>query len=50
LDADQLVRPLIEYLRKGGGIEQLEVAGSYRRRMETVGDLDILPLAKNPNR
>jgi DNA polymerase (family 10) len=42
LDADQLVRPLIEYLRKGSGIEQLEVAGSYRRRMETVGDIDIL--------
>ena len=42
LDADQLVRPLVEYLRKGGGIEQLEVAGSYRRRMETVGDIDIL--------
>ncbi len=42
LDADQLVRPLIEYLREGGHIEQLEVAGSYRRRMETVGDIDIL--------
>jgi DNA polymerase (family 10) len=42
LDADQLVRPLIEYLHKGGDIEQLEVAGSYRRRMETVGDIDIL--------
>ena len=34
LDADQLARPLIEYLRKGGGIDQIEVAGSYRRRME----------------
>ena len=42
LDADQLVRPLIEHLRSGGGIEDLEVAGSYRRRMETVGDIDIL--------
>jgi DNA polymerase (family 10) len=42
LDADQLVRPLVEHLRKGGNIEQLEVAGSYRRRMETVGDIDIL--------
>ena len=42
LDADQLVRPLIAYIRKGGGIEQLEVAGSYRRRVETVGDIDIL--------
>jgi DNA polymerase (family 10) len=48
LDADQLVRPLLEYLRKGAGIEQLEVAGSYRRRMETVGDLDLLAACENP--
>ena len=48
LDADQLARPLIEYLRKGGGIDQLEVAGSYRRRMETVGDLDILATCEKP--
>ncbi|HEY7316449.1 MAG TPA: DNA polymerase/3'-5' exonuclease PolX [Candidatus Binatia bacterium] len=48
LDADQLVRPLIEYLRKGGGIDQLEVAGSYRRRMETVGDIDILAASGSP--
>ncbi|HUK41328.1 MAG TPA: nucleotidyltransferase domain-containing protein, partial [Candidatus Acidoferrales bacterium] len=47
LDADQLVRPLLEYLRKGGSIERLEVAGSYRRRMETVGDLDILAACEN---
>jgi DNA polymerase (family X) len=45
LDADQLVRPLIEHLRKGGNLEQLEVAGSYRRRMETVGDIDILAMS-----
>ena len=48
LDADQLVRPLIAYLRKPGDIEQLEVAGSYRRRMETVGDIDILAASDNP--
>lgn len=48
LDADQLARPFIEHLRKGGGIEQIEVAGSYRRRMETVGDLDILAACENP--
>jgi len=49
LDADQLVRPLIEHLRSGGGIEQLEVAGSYRRRMETVGGIDILVASDKPN-
>jgi DNA polymerase (family 10) len=48
LDADQLVHPFVEYLRKGGDIEQLEVAGSYRRRMETVGDIDILAASDTP--
>ncbi|HXG52825.1 MAG TPA: DNA polymerase/3'-5' exonuclease PolX [candidate division Zixibacteria bacterium] len=48
LDADQLVRPLVDYLRKGGDVEQLEVAGSYRRRMETVGDIDILAASEKP--
>jgi DNA polymerase (family 10) len=48
LDADQLAHPLTEYLRKGGNIEQLEVAGSHRRRMETVGDIDILACTERP--
>jgi DNA polymerase (family 10) len=47
-DAEQLVRPLIEYLHAGGDIDKLEVAGSYRRRMEAVGDIDILVASENP--
>jgi DNA polymerase (family 10) len=41
-EVDQLVRPVVEYLRQAPGISNLEVAGSYRRRKETVGDVDIL--------
>jgi DNA polymerase (family X) len=41
-DVDQFVSPLLEHLHQAPGIKQLEVAGSYRRRKETVGDLDIL--------
>jgi len=47
-DAEQLARPLIEHLGAGGDIEKVEIAGSYRRRMETVGDIDILVASENP--
>ena len=41
-DADRLVEPLLAYLRHAPGIGQVEVAGSLRRRQETIGDIDIL--------
>ena len=40
--AGELAQPLLAYLRKVKGVKQVEAAGSYRRGMETVGDLDIL--------
>ena len=40
--ADEIATPLLEYLRKAEGVKEVIVAGSYRRRKETVGDLDIL--------
>jgi len=33
---------LIPYLREGGGLDQIEAAGSLRRGKETIGDLDLL--------
>jgi DNA polymerase (family 10) len=44
-EADQLVSPLLDFLRAGGHIEALDVAGSYRRRQETIGDLDVLVIS-----
>ncbi len=40
--AEQVVEPLIGYLKKVKGVKEAVAAGSYRRRLETVGDLDIL--------
>ncbi len=40
--AEQVAKPLATYLENVDGVERVAVAGSYRRRKETVGDLDIL--------
>ena len=47
VEADLLVQPLLEYLQESSEIERLEVAGSYRRRVETVGDIDLLAIASD---
>ena len=41
-EAEQIAAPLLAYLRKSPGVKAAEIAGSFRRRQETVGDLDIL--------
>jgi DNA polymerase (family 10) len=40
--AEEIARPLTDYLRGVEGVREVVVAGSFRRRRETVGDLDLL--------
>jgi DNA polymerase (family 10) len=40
--AEQIAKPLLAHLRSFEGVRDCVVAGSFRRRRETVGDLDIL--------
>ncbi len=46
--ADQIVAPLLAAIRSSTGVAHAELAGSARRRRETVGDLDIVASAANP--
>jgi DNA polymerase (family 10) len=46
-EAEQVVGSLLEYLEGIDGVKQAVVAGSYRRRRETVGDLDILATCRH---
>lgn len=44
-DADRIVR----FLRETPGLERIDVVGSFRRRVETVGDLDLLAVCTDPD-
>ncbi|MFW5716560.1 MAG: DNA polymerase/3'-5' exonuclease PolX [Spirochaetota bacterium] len=41
-EADEVVEPLLDYLNGQQSIDRAVAAGSYRRRKETIGDLDVV--------
>jgi len=43
-----LAETLLEYLRDHPDVSQASIAGSYRRRKETVHDLDFIVATRNP--
>ena len=45
--AEEYVKDLIEFMKNVEGVEAIEVAGSFRRKKETVGDLDVLVVSKD---
>lgn len=44
-DAEEIAAALVAYLYETPGVKDVTVAGSFRRRRDTVGDLDILATA-----
>lgn len=49
-NATTTAQSIAEYLRKLPGVKKVTVAGSIRRMRDTVGDLDFLVAAKQPDR
>ncbi|OHB75901.1 MAG: DNA polymerase III subunit beta [Planctomycetes bacterium RBG_16_64_10] len=45
-DAEPIACALVEHMRSARHVEQMEMAGSYRRRKDTVGDLDLLVVSE----
>jgi DNA polymerase (family 10) len=41
-----MIKPYVEHLKVDDKVKSIEIAGSYRRRVETVGDIDILASCK----
>jgi DNA polymerase (family X) len=48
-EADRIAQALRHHLASCPSIQQLELAGSYRRGKDTVGDLDILVVSTQPD-
>ncbi|MGE5153636.1 MAG: DNA polymerase/3'-5' exonuclease PolX [Bdellovibrio bacteriovorus] len=46
--AARYAQPLVAWLEQVSGVKRVVVAGSYRRRRDTVGDLDILVTTTDP--
>ncbi|NGX58573.1 MAG: DNA polymerase/3'-5' exonuclease PolX [Chlamydiae bacterium] len=43
-----MVQPIVEKLKKLKQVQEVKIAGSLRRKLETVGDFDILIASSNP--
>ncbi|WP_454621079.1 DNA polymerase/3'-5' exonuclease PolX [Bradyrhizobium cenepequi] len=46
-EAEGEAEAMLAYLRSSAGLDQAVIAGSFRRRRDTVGDLDILVTARD---
>ncbi len=47
-DAAHIADALVAHMKKCSAVKKLDVAGSFRRRRETVGDLDLLVVSTHP--
>ncbi len=41
-EAIEIADPMYDFMKKQKGVESIDIAGSLRRRLETIGDIDLL--------
>ena len=49
-EADRIARTIVDSIRARAPLDALELAGSFRRCRETVGDLDVLATSREPEK
>jgi DNA polymerase (family 10) len=49
-EADQIAENLISFLKKNNSIERIDILGSLRRFVATIGDIDIAIISKDPEK
>lgn len=48
--ADAIAKEVISFMVKGGGCEDIDVLGSLRRKVSTIGDIDIAVATTSPEK
>lgn len=46
--ADQVAQEVMNHIQKGGSVEHIDVLGSLRRQVSTIGDIDIAVATRKP--
>jgi len=49
-EIEPIVEEVLEKIKKMKGVKEISVAGSVRRMKETIGDVDLLAVSKNPEK
>jgi len=48
-NAEKIAQPILEKISQVRAVKKAEIAGSFRRKLETVGDLDFLVASSSPS-
>jgi DNA polymerase (family X) len=50
IEAETIAKRVVDELKKNPAVKKFEIAGSFRRKKETVGDMDVLVVSETPQK